>query len=84
MTPTKGRIYAPASPVFMKKSPSKNLNSSKVSQRSAKKLVPEERSRKKSSAKTPIKVERKLKQERDSYGAKEEPSGKFISKEYIH
>ncbi len=60
MTPKKSKIYAPASPVFMKKSPSKRQDSSQVS-RSSKNLVPSNRSRKKSSSKTPINVSKKLK-----------------------
>lgn len=60
MTPKKSKIYAPASPVYMKKSPCKRQDSSQLS-RSSKKLVPSDRSRKKSSTKAPINVANKLK-----------------------
>lgn len=66
MTPKKSnKIYAPASPVFMKKSPSKKQDSSQVS-KSSKHLVPSDRSRKRSSSKTPINVSKKLKNQ-DNY-----------------
>ena len=39
VTPKKGKIYAPESPVFMKKSPSKKLDSSQISQRSSKAIT---------------------------------------------
>ena len=80
MTPKKGKIYAPESPVFMKKSPSKKLDSSQISQRSAQKVGNSQR--RKSSSKTPIKVEGKLRKNFDNYEEQPQSPIKYISKAY--
>ena len=67
VTPKKGKIYAPESPVFMKKSPSKRLDSSQISQHSSKAV---NNRRKKSSTKIHSKIEGKLKQTYENYEEK--------------
>lgn len=79
VTPKKGKIYAPESPVFMKKSPSKKLDSSQISQRSSKALNnPRKR---KSSTKIHSRIEGKLKHTYENYEEQESPV-KYISKAY--
>ena len=63
-----------------KKSPSKKLDSSQISQRSAQKVGNSQR--RKSSSKTPIKVEGKLRKNFDNYEEQPQSPIKYISKAY--